>query len=358
MKGQIGIFDFVLKEWLLIATASGFALTSIYLQHLPVYSVQEFQVLFFLFALFVTVKGLERSGLILGISQAIRGGRALPLTLVLTTFFLSMVITNDVTLVVIVPLTLTLNIKRMDILVILEALAANAGSALTPFGNPQNLFIYWFYQLSPVEFIKTIAPLSLLFLILLAIASLAVGTSHPIMPRRRAEVHGRSPYIYVALFCIVILTILRVIPFYANLLVVLYVVLFDRRNLKVDYSLLITFFLLFGLAGNMQVLLAAELRKPEHIFLLSASASQVMSNVTATLLFAKFTAQWKALLWGSSVGGFGSLIGSMANLIAYRIYVSHEGTAQEGRFIVKFLTFGYLAFLIGIVLYFAVGLAH
>jgi Na+/H+ antiporter NhaD/arsenite permease-like protein len=104
-------------------------------------------VLFILFVLFVVVKGLQRSGLLLRLSQRIEGGQFIPLKLVIATFCLSMLVTNDVALTVIVPLTLFLNIDRKDVLVILEALAANAGSALTLFGNPQNLFIYWFYQI-------------------------------------------------------------------------------------------------------------------------------------------------------------------------------------------------------------------
>ena len=132
MKAQDKFIDFVLKEWLLIASGAGFALTSFYTKRLPDYSISELQVLFILFVLFVTVNGLQKSGMLLRISQIIEKGKVIPLKLVLTTFFLSMVVTNDVALIIIVPLTLSLNINRKDILVILEVLAANSGSALTP----------------------------------------------------------------------------------------------------------------------------------------------------------------------------------------------------------------------------------
>jgi Na+/H+ antiporter NhaD/arsenite permease-like protein len=143
---------------------------------LPVCSSQEMEILFILFVLFITVNGLQRSGLMVSVSRRIESGGAVPLKLVLTTFFLSMVLTNDVALIIVVPLTLTLNIKRKDILVILEALAANSGSALTPFGNPQNLFIYWFYGLHAAEFLPVILPLSLVMLIILSLSTIFIKT--------------------------------------------------------------------------------------------------------------------------------------------------------------------------------------
>jgi len=335
----------------MIAAASGLALTSIHAKHVPVYSWHEIQVLYFLFMLFVTVKGLENSGLLLGLSQRLEKGKAIPLKLVVITFFFSMVVTNDVALLVIVPLTLALKIARMDILVILEALAANAGSALTPFGNPQNLFIYWFYQISPIDFVTAIAPFSLLFLILLVISSLAIKTSENNQALMKIGKMGRSAYIYVALLIVVILAILRVFPFWVGTVVALYVLLFDRRNLRVDYALLLTFFFFFGLADNIKILLAPELRSPSHIFLISAVASQFMSNVPAALLLAKVTTQWQALLWGTNVGGFGNLVGSLANLIAYKLYINHERTNNTAIFTAKFLVIGYVAFFIGVSLY-------
>ena len=138
MKTQISFIDFVLKEWLLVASGVGLVLTSVYIKRLPEYSANEMQVLFLLFVLFIAANGLLKSGAISKIAQSIEKGKFIPLKLVVITFFLSMLVTNDISLIVIVPITLSLNINRKGILVILEALAANAGSALTPVGNPQN----------------------------------------------------------------------------------------------------------------------------------------------------------------------------------------------------------------------------
>jgi len=352
LRVQGELFDFILREWLMTASASGLVLTSLYVQHLPVYSRQEIEVIYFLFILFVTVKGIENSGLLLRASQSLESGKGIPLKLLVITFFLSMIVTNDAALLVMVPLTLTLKIERMDILVILEALAANAGSALTPFGNPQNLFIYWFYQISLTDFTAAIAPFSMPLLILLMFSSLAVKfQGNHCLPIQTAKT-GISGYIYAVLLITVILAILRLLPFWVGITVIIYTLLFDRRNLRVDYALLLTFLFFFGLAENIKILLAPELRSSSHIFLLSALASQFMSNVPAALLLAKVTTHWQALLWGTNVGGFGSLFGSLANLIAYRLYIKHQTGSNAVIFTTKFLLIGYGAFFIGVSLFF------
>ena len=348
MTRQASLVGFILKEWLLAASASALALTCVYLKRLPVYSLDELQVLLLLLALFVAVKGMQRSGLLHRVSRRIQDGKAIGLKLVLMTFFLSMVVTNDAALVAIVPLTLLVDIPRRDVLVILEALAANAGSALTPIGNPQNLFIYWSYGLSPAEFVWSIAPFSIVFLVLLTIGSLALGTGSGQKALSGTHAVHRSAYVYGVLLLLVVLAVLRVVPAEAAGVVLLYAVLFDRKSLRVDYVLLITFVLFFGLAENMKILLTSELKHREHVFLFSAIFSQFMSNVPATVLFAKFTAEWEELLWGANVGGFGSLVGSLSNLIAYRLYVTHEGTSDAMRFTIRFLVLGYAAFFIGI----------
>ncbi len=354
MQPRHSLIDFILKEWLLIVSGVGVVLTSIYSGHLPAYSLQEMEVLFILFALFVVVQGLRKSGLITKYSRRIEQGKHLPLKLVVTTFFLSMLVTNDVVLLVTVPITLSLNIERKDILVILQALAANAGSALTPFGNPQNLYIYWFYDLSPVRFISSIAPFSCVFLLLLVIFSLIIETKREPQPSAQAARVEKSAYIYGILFLVVLLTVLRLLPVPAPLLVFLYALIFDRKALRVDYTLLVSFFFFFGFAENIRFLLASEVRHSDHIFLFSVLASQVMSNVPVALLFAKFTPHWQPLLWGTNVGGFGSLFGSLANLIAYKLYINHGDTKDSAMFTAKFLIIGYAAFFVSIGLYFAI----
>ncbi len=138
------LLGFVLREWLLAAAAAGFLLTAIEIGRLDLCSAAEAEILLLLWALFVVVRGLENSGLMARLARRLEGGSGAAVKLVVATFFLAMLVTNDAALVVIVPLTLGLDLKRRDLLVICEALAANAGAALSPLGNPQNLFIYWF----------------------------------------------------------------------------------------------------------------------------------------------------------------------------------------------------------------------
>jgi len=352
LKVRWVFIDLILREWLLFASGISLAVTSLFTKHVPVYSIQELQVLFILFVLFVAVKGLQRSGFLLKIAQGIERGKAIPLKLVVTTYFLSMLVTNDIALIIIVPLTLSLNINRKDVLVILEALAANAGSALTPFGNPQNLFIYWFYEIHPVDFIKTIAPFSIFFLIILVVLALFVKIRYYSEDIVRLQRVNKTAYIYGILLLSVLLIVLHILPVWTGFLIIVFALLFDRQTLRVDYALLLSFFFFFGLAENLKILMASEISHSGHIFLFSALASQVMSNVPATLLFAKFTSNWQALLWGTNAGGFGSLFGSLANLIAYKIYTANENSNCTAAFTAKFLLMGYAALFLSIGLYF------
>ncbi len=164
----------------------------------------------------------------------------------------------------------------------------------------------------------------------------------------------RSSWNCALLLLLVLLTALRLLPLCMAMLALVCPLLFNRSALRIDHALLLSFFFFFGLAENMRLLLSSELAHSGHVFMLSALASQVMSNVPATLLFARFTDNWEALLWGSNAGGFGSLFGSLANLIAYRFYVNHPGTEDSGRFTITFLLAGYAAFFISVGLYFII----
>ena len=334
---------FVVREWLLTTAAVSLALLSVATHRLPRWTPDEFEVLFVLMSLFVTVTGLRRHGAMASIASRLENGGSIPLKLVLGTFFLSMLITNDIALLVVVPLTLSLGGPHKDWLVILEALAANAGSAATPFGNPQNLFVYWHYHLDPATFIAAIAPFSVTFLILLAIAAWLVPSRHPRNKATPAIEPNHFALGYVALLLLTIAAVLRLLPLATAGAAMLFALLFDRRSLRIDYPLLLTFLCFFGVADMARDIVAAELSHGGHVFAFSALTSQLIGNVPAALLFADFTPDWKALLWGTNAGGFGSLVGSLANLIAYRLYLSNRRADETAAFTVKFLTAGYIA---------------
>lgn len=352
MKFQT-VVNVLSREWLLLLSGLALVFVSLYSGRLPIYSVHELQVLYFLFILFVTVKGLEHSSLLLRVSQHFEQGRFISAKLVVLTFALSMLVTNDVALVVVVPLTMLLRVRRLGLLVILEALSANAGSALTPFGNPQNLFIYWFYNLSALSFVKTIAPLTLVSFVVLLLVALTIRVESIREIRNgNTEINWRA-YVYLAGLLLVILAILHLLPWWSAIAVSIFVLVFDRRSLAVDYSLLVSFVFLFGLADNLDSWVQTDLTKPDSVFMYSALASQVISNVPATVLLARLTEQWPALLWGVSVGGFGSLVGSLANIIAYRIYLRQLPANQVPVFTLQFFLIGYAAFIVSGLLYFA-----
>ena len=353
------IIEFLQREWFLILSIVGYFFTSLYLKHFSMPSEQEAEVILVLYAVFVVIEGLRLSNTISKISTYIERGKFIPVKLILGTFILSMFVTNDIALILIVPFTLALNHKNADLLIIFEALAANAGSALTPFGNPQNLYIYWFYNLKPAEFVLTILPFSLTFLLILTALSFFICLRNnepkcdlPNKNETRYEVKAVS-YVYTGMFIAVILVVLHVVPSFIAIIIIALCSLIDTKTLRVDYSLLISLLFLCATTDNMKIILGARIQHHGHVFVISALTSQFLSNVPAAMLLAKFTTNWKALLWGTNTGGFGNMVGSLANLIVYRFYITQNNEkANIPLFTAKFLAIGYLAFFIAMGLFF------
>ncbi len=313
--------------------------------------MNDFKVVYTLFIFLVIIKGLEKSHLIHNISLKLSQRKFLPQKLILFTAVLSMFVTNDVALFVMIPLTISLDIEGKTTLVILETLVANGVSSLMPFGNPQNIFIYYYYyyNVHPLEFIKTIAPFSFISLGLIMLASLKLRGNEVKDDIGVFIKHEKKAYVYIAFFLIFVLSVLKVLPLGLGVLPIIYAVLFDKRSLKIDYFLLATFFAFFGFTDNLMRILRFNLDTPMKVFLFSAFGSQAISNVPSALLFADFTLNWKSLLWGVSVGGYGNLIGSLANFITYRFYKAKYKDTKG--FLLKFHLYGYLFFFIGIFIY-------
>jgi len=347
------ITDTLVRHWLFMGSLAGLLASSAYLRHAPIFTENDFSILFLLFSLFVSVRGLEVSGLLEKVTERLERGSYAALKLTLITFFLSMVFTNDAALVVMVPVTLAMELYNRAWLVILEALAANAGSALTPFGNPQNLFIFWHFDLDPMEFMKVMLPFSLLFLCLLSAAALFLDRKGPaVYSGKSLSVSVIKGTVFLFSTLVVILAILKIIPAFWASAVILLLPFIEPRCLKVDYGLLLTILCFMGISENFKAIFQTTIEHSRHVFLLSALSSQVISNVPAALLFAKFTTNWKALLWGTNLGGFGGLIGSLANLIAYKIYISSKKETGIMGFTLKFMAANYACFFIGTALFY------
>ncbi len=344
---------FVKEEWLLVVSILGLLATSLYLRRIPTYDFSDFTTLYTLFVLFAIVNGLQKHRVLSKVALRMEDGRFLPVRLLLITFFFSMIVTNDVAVLSIVPVTLALNISGEEWVVILEALAANAGSTLSPFGNPQNLFVYWHYGIPFWQFVKAILPFSLSFLALLLLMGIAVSyriRGRRTLPQTETIRLDKLAYIYLVALVIFILCIVQVLPLWLGIVVLLGIFIVERGKIHADYPLLATFAVFFGFTDNLKVLLAPRLAHSHHVFLLSSLLSQAISNVPAALLVADFTDRWRALLWGVSVGGYGSLIGSMASLIAYRLHQKDIGSV-DGNFLIKFHAVSYGAFFIGWLMY-------
>ncbi len=345
------ITEKIAEEWIFFLSLTGVILTSCYLRRFPVYDITDFQVVYIIFVFLLIIKGMESTHLLEVIGAKLKKNQWLPLKLVLFTAVLSMFVTNDVAIFTIVPITLTLDVEDPGILIILETLAANSASAISPFGNPQNIFIYFHYHLHPVEFVTAIAPfclIAIIFTIAIAIISNSKITNNEVQ-KNYGQIIKRKACIYVVLFIIFAFSALNIISLGYGLLVIIYVLLFDRKSLNIDWILLATFLAFFGFTDNLTKLIHFNLNDPLNTFLYSALGSQIISNVPGALFFSDFTSHWKALLWGVSVGGLGNLIGSLASLISYRLYSMKF--RDSSLYLLKFHFYGYAAFLIGIAAY-------
>ncbi len=337
-------------EWLLIFSLAGVVFTSVYLRRFPVYDETDFKVVYILLVFLVIIKGLEQSHFLHNMAAKFEQGKWLSQKLIILTAILSMFVTNDVALLTVVPLTLALDIDKKALLVILETLTANAASALTPFGNPQNIFIYFHYHLHPVVFVKTIAPFCLVSLAFIFLVSFIKANLTVLNSRHSGETLNWLAYCYLVFFVCFILAVLKIIPLAVGGVVLIFALIFDQKSLRIDWFLLATFVAFFGFTDNLEKILPISINNSIEAFLYSALGSQIISNVPGALFFADFTTNWKALLWGVSVGGFGTLVGSLASLISYRLYRAKEN--NTGYFLLLFHLYSFLAFGLGIITYF------
>lgn len=270
--------------------------------------------------------------------------------LIFICFFSSMLITNDVALMTFVPLAIML-LKRLQRetlivpVVVLQTIAANLGSMLTPIGNPQNLYLYGISGMSLGAFVQIMLPYTCLAALLLIFAI-------SFLPAKREEIvvaieeescamDRKKIALYTALFVVALLVVLRVLPFWVVAMSVFVVVgIVDRKSiLTVDYCLLLTFVGFFVFSGNMSRLPAIHTLLSNlvagHELLSGVILSQGISNVPAALLLAGFSDDLTSLLLGVNFGGLGTLIASMASLISYKI-LAREDAYMKKRFLVIF----------------------
>ena len=320
----------------------------------------DFRVLGILLSLMTVMAGLQRNGLfdMIGSSLLKRTKNTMQLSLVLVflCFFFSMFITNDVSLITFVPFAmLTLRKCNQDKLlipvIIVQTLAANLGSMLTPIGNPQNLYLYNLAEMKMSTFIGIIGPYTLTSGILLLLSVAVVcrkkekieftleenNGDHEIEKERlhlRRKTHQKNA-VYLILFLMSLLVVVRVLPYYVAFIVVF-------------VTVFIAFFIFTGNIGEIETIrnVLQEFVSGREVGV-GIAASQVISNVPAALLLSGFTRDYAKLLVGVNIGGLGTLIASMASLISYKIY-AHHYNEQKGKYFRWFTiaNVGYLAVLL------------
>ena len=301
----------------------------------------DFRTLGILFGLMVIMQGFQRTGLFdrIGKSLLQKTGKLwqLILVLVMLCFFFSMLITNDVSLLTFVPFSILVLKKcgqeqAMIPTVILQTVAANLGSMLTPIGNPQNLYLYGVMDCSIPEFMGILLPYTVMTFVLLLLSLLCIrGKGQEISCRMEEGTEIKQSrkcrnLIYGLLFLLALLVVARILPYGVLVTAVfLYTIIFDREALKgADYALLVTFVSFFILIGNLGrislIREALERFVSGREILTGVLASQVISNVPAAVLLSGFTENYRDLLVGVNLGGLGTLIASMASLISFKLY--------------------------------------
>ena len=363
MKRKIKIDPVLCVAWILAAISAYFVHPSKdYLEYI------DWRSLGILWGLMVVIQGLKENSVFEKIGEKlldkVRYQWQLCLVLTGLCFFSAMFITNDVALITFVPFSIMIlkNCSKEKViipLVVLQTIAANLGSMLTPVGNPQNLYLYGLTGMSIGEFLTCMFPYTLVAAILLIISVM-------ILHGRNDEiaVHGNMGVvknfgsyiqivIYLVLFIIALCSVLRLIPWYIMAVIIAFVVFFmDYKILfRADYILLLTFIGFFVFTGNMgrisQVHDLLQNTVTGREFGISVLLSQFISNVPATLMLSGFTDNYKALLCGVNVGGLGTLIASMASLISYKAYASME-EKNVPKYILEFTVYNliFLAFMI------------
>ncbi len=274
------------------------------------------------------------------------------LALVYVTFVGSMLIANDMALLTFLPLGYfvlhtTGKERYMAFTFIMQNIAANLGGMLTPFGNPQNLFLYSKFNIPDLEFMGIMLPPFIVSVSLITVCCLIFVKSEPLaIEEKAAELPRMRTVIYLLLFALSIIIVFRVIPYWIGLIVIpITLLILDRQALlQVDYGLLLTFVFFFIFSGNMARIDAIRdffsFLLEKNTLVVSAFSCQFISNVPSAILLSQFTDNYRDLLLGVNIGGVGTLISSLASLITFKEY-SKQQPGHTLRYILKFSAFNF-----------------
>lgn len=318
----------------------------------------DFKTLTCLFCVLAVVCALKNIGffyiLARKVVQCFKTVQMSVLVLVYITFIGSMLIANDMALLTFLPLgyfvlSSTGKEKYMAYTFILQNIAANLGGMLTPFGNPQNLYLYTKFNIPNLEFMATMAPTFILSVMLITLCCLFIKPEPLEIKDEPVHLNPRKTVLYLLLFTLAVAIVFRGVSYIAGLIVITTVLfIVDRNALKnVDYPLLLTFVFFFIFAGNMARIDAVRdffcVLMNKSTLLFSIFSCQFISNVPSAILLSQFTSDYSHLLVGVNIGGVGTLISSLASLITFREYIKHN-PGKVKRYILQFsaLNFAFL----------------
>ena len=356
-----GFGGFVRKNMVMVIALLAAAITCFFVPpdkaYLDYFDVKTLTCLFCVLAVVCALKNIHFFYMLAKqLVRLFRNARMCILALVYITFIGSMLIANDMALLTFLPLgtfvlATTGKGKYTAFTFIMQNIAANLGGMLTPFGNPQNLYLYTKFNIPNLEFMQIMAAPFVLAIALITLCCIIFVKPEPLALKEEklSLPMGRS-VVYLLLFALAIAIVFRGIPYYIGLIVIPAALLFmDRKALKmVDYPLLFTFVFFFIFSGNMaridviRRVFSFLLEKSTLLF--SVASCQVISNVPSAILLSQFTTNYKELLLGVNIGGVGTLIASLASLITFREYTKQQ-KGKTGYYILLFSAFNF-AFLI------------
>lgn len=309
-----------------------------------------------LFCILAVLAAIDSCGLLAFTAHAIvarvNSTRALVYALVAVTLGCSMVLSNDMTLITVLPLALALlksvhREREVPFAFIMITLTANLGGMLLPFGNPHNLYLYSIYHLTFGQFVATMAPPLILSMALVFACCARV---------RKEEFHfhdgdliklpKRHAACYLVLFGVCIAMTVNAIPYaLGGVLVVAVLAVADRDVFaKTDFPLILTFVCFFVFSGNIARIPAVadffSQLVSQGAFLATLASSQVISNVPSAILISHFSDDWAGIALGSNIGGVGTPISSLATLITLRQF-QKAGCGSMGPFLARFEAYNF-----------------
>ena len=349
-----------IKTNIVLVIATGLAIISCFFvfpdkEYLGYFDTRTLVSLFGMSAVVASLKNLKFFRILAGkILKVFRTTKSATTALVAITYFASMLIANDMALITFLPLGYFVlksagREDRMAFTFTMQTIAANLGGMLTPFGNPQNLYIYNAFEVPTLEFFKIMLLPTLVAIVLIALCCL-IGKSEKIelIDDEKAVLNKPKTAVCFVLFAYMVVLVFRLVPTWTGLLIIPVMLLFDHKALlKVDYPLLLTFCMFFVFTGNLSRIQAvndffsALLQK--SVLLTGVLSCQVISNVPSAVLLSKFTTNYQSLLVAVNIGGCGTLISSMASLITFKTFSLHRPKERKKYILLNsLLSFGFL----------------